>query len=44
MDLKHYTYALLLNFGVEMEVTGLRAMLFLVINFDLRCLFQSAGT
>lgn len=37
-------YALLLNFGVQVEVTGLRAMLFLVINFDLRCLFQSAGT
>lgn len=28
-------YALLLNFGVRMEVTGLCAM-FLVINFDLR--------
>lgn len=43
MGSKHYTDALLLNFGLQMEATELFAMLFLVINFDLRCPLQSAG-
>lgn len=44
MSSKHYTYALLGNFGLQMEATELFAMLFLVINFDLRCPLQSALT
>lgn len=43
MHLKHYTYALLFSFGLQMEVTEHFAM-FLAINFDLRCLLQSVGT